>query len=204
MRESILSGRRIAVLAPLLCILLFGFVASLQPSKIRDVSDVERVSRLKRMFRRLKSLPAASLGVAEPITVIQSSIFADGGSTFVTFRDARSVEFMTAQWSSYSHPVERCRHYTFRVTKPTNAIVRGSITEESDMRDRILCAVLSRWVDQDPDFYTLLQMNREDFRKWLGRVGSTDPRTDEYTKSRANLFVYTMLARISRVRNWDY
>ena len=204
MNEGNLSGNRMVVLAPLLCVLLVGSVANIQPPKSREVSDEERVSRLMRMFRQMKSLRAASLGVAEPITVLQSDVYADGGSTFVAFRDARSVEFMTGKWSSYSHPIERCRHYTFRVTKPAHSIVRRGIVEEGDKRDRILCALLSRWADQDPDFHTLLEMNHENFRKWVLHVATVDSRNGEYTRLRANLFVYTMLAKFSRVEFWGY
>ena len=192
-------NKQIAVLAPLLCILFVGLIAFMNPPKAQPMSDAERTSRLLKTFERLKKVPPTGIGVVEPIIVIESDIFADGGSTFVRFLDSHSVEFMTTKWSSFDNPVERCRYHHFTVVASRRNADVPSIAGEGDGRDRTIYALLCRWADQDPEFHALLKMNSARFRDWLHRMYSTDSRTEKYSQLRAKLFAYNLLAKVSRV-----
>ena len=168
--------------------------------ELPPANEPQRVD-LKAAVERFRKVPVGELGVKEPITVIESDIYADGGTIYLKFRDADDTEFIAMHLSGFSHPPERCRNFLFGRSIPNPAeklpeLLRGSQQEQA------LCGLLARWAIEHPTFCLLLSAEKEAFQEWYGRIHS--PAAHErfgkegYNHHRALVFISQLLGAAAR------
>ncbi|MFQ5732528.1 MAG: hypothetical protein ACE5KM_11325 [Planctomycetaceae bacterium] len=148
-------------------------------------------------FERCKTLSAKSLGVREPIEVVESDIYADGGTITLKFRDATKHEFaakLPTQWNY--KPGEKVPYFFGPGEKSLKKLPFGGREE------RALCGLMVRWAKNQPPFWLLLSADRQSWMTWYGFVHSSEyrePFGDKlYYRNRALLFTFSLLIRSAK------
>jgi hypothetical protein len=157
---------------------------------------------LRAAYEWFRDVPVGSLSVQEPITLIESGYYADGGSVDFRFRDAKGEEFVAVKLSTYSHPPERCRNYLFGPADTSwerlPELPAGSEPEQA------LCGLLVRWAKVDPSFWLLLWADRDAISAWHSWINSPAAHERQgkgsYTNNRGLAFtLYLLRTAASRI-----
>jgi len=163
----------------------------------------QSVARLRAALEQCAGVSADVLGVKEPISILDADVLAEGGTTYVRFRDAGGKRFLTTLPSPWNPDVPKGR-YLFGLVPSAPA----GLFDTSRYRpllfhgreEKALCGLLIRWAKKNqPSFWLLLSADPRSRLNWYGVIHSPDYLSSHGRKGaiqeRAGLFAVGLLAR---------
>lgn len=143
---------------------------------------------------KYRDVSSAALGVVEPITVLNAGVLADGGSSYVGFRDKTGKSFTAILPNQFGPGTVQDHRYRLYSATPPDLIDGPPL---SDLEEEALCGLLLRWGEHRTYFRLLIYAPSDDARKWyFSAVNSQviDPHQgNEYNRNQASNFTYGLL-----------
>lgn len=195
------SMKKIKWSLPVLFVMLLIVLAGIYHFKTQSNKQSEdsqgSINNYSAVYDRFIKTKAEIFNVQEPIELISSDIFADGGTITFSFRDAAKKKFSVVLPTQDGY-VE-VSPQVFESTKVMPYNFNGKLLPNYGKEEQALCGLVMRWAKQYPEFWLLLNTNDQSYNNWYAHIHSFSG--DEYHKYRGLVFAVVLMRRLKKMAN---